>query len=171
MAAQPLPPATPEQIAELEAWYQERRAKNPASLALLNSNKPLSRLQGNASSILARLTAGDKVSKIAADLGISKPALYMWLLEHAPDEYRSVQSAVNVGQLDDSEDQIANAETMVDVAKGRELGRLAGWRLERLNKMYAPPNQNQAGGVSITVNVNRDGAAEVQAITIDQASE
>lgn len=155
--------ATPEQLEELTRYYESRLA-SPAharQLAEINQDRPLARLQGNAAPILARLSGGEKLAQIADSLGISAIALGTWLLEYAPEAYRSISAGRALVNMEGAEGKIEGAETMLDVAKGRELGKLAGWHLERLAKQFAPPGKDQGGGVNIVVNVDRSCAGEV----------
>jgi len=157
--------ATPEQIAELEAYYATRTDPGRAKgLAAINQDRPLARLQGNAAPILARLASGEKLVDVARQMGITSVALGTWLLEYAAEEYRAISAGRALARLQAAEDSIEDATDRLDVAKGRELGKLAGWQLERLSKQYAA-NKDQNTGVNITVNVDRscDGS-----ITVDQ---
>lgn len=156
--------ATPEQIAELEAYYATRTDPGRAKgLAAINQDRPLARLQGNAAPILARLASGLSLVQVANEYGISREALGAWLLEYAPEEYRAISAGRALARLQAAEDSIEDATDRLDVAKGRELGKLAGWQLERLSKQYAA-NKDQNTGVNITVNVDRscDGTITVE---------
>ena len=101
---------------------------------------------------------------VARQMGITSTALGTWLLEYAAEEYRAISAGRALARLQAAEDSLEGATDRLDVAKHRELGKLAGWQLERLSKQYAA-NKDQNTGVNITVNVDRscDGS-----ITVDQ---
>ena len=150
--------ADPAIVAELEAWYRSRGVKEHAvaMLATAQADKPLGRLMGNAEPILARLMAGETAKQIATSYGISKIALYAWLLRHVPDQWKEIKAGMAAARLDDSEETIAGAEDQLQATKGRELARIAQWQLERLDKSYAPKQDGNAG---VTINVRVDPSA------------
>lgn len=160
--------ATPEFIAELEAYYATRMSPGLAKgVAIAQQDRPLARLMGNAAPILTRLMAGEKPKEIAKSLGISREALNAWLLTHAAEEWRAIASGKALSRQQDAEETLESAEDQLSVAKGRELARVASWTLERMvPKLYGQPGKDAGGGVNITVNVDRSCAGE---ITVDQS--
>lgn len=162
--------ATPEQIAELEAYYRDKLSlPNAKALAVLHQDKPLAALQGKAEVILARLMAGESLKQVAAHVGVSREALGGWLLSHAPEEWRMISSGKALLRHEDATEMLENAEDQLQATKGRELARIASWSLERMiPKLYGQPGKDQAGGINISITVDRscDGA-----ITVDQATE
>lgn len=150
--------ADPAIVAELEAWYRSRGIPGNVvkTLALNQADAPLARLMGNAEPILARLMAGETAKQIAASYGVSKIALYAWLLRHVPDQWKEIKAGMAAARLDESEDAIAAADDQLSTTKGRELARIAQWQLERLDKSYAPKQDGNAG---VTINVRVDPTA------------
>ena len=166
-SARPLPPATPEQIRELREWYESRGIgpQFAAALAINHADKPLARLMGDTSQILARLMAGEKPKQVANSLGISREALNAWLLSHAPEEWRAISTGKSLARMEDAQELIESAEEQIDINRGRELGKLAGWHMERmLPKLYGVKGEGSSG-VSINISVDPSCGGSV---TIDQ---
>lgn len=167
-ATRPPPPATPEQIAELKAWYESRGigSQFAGALAINHADKPLARLMGDTSQILARLMAGEKPKQVAESLGVSREALNSYLLSHAPEEWRAISTGKSLARMEDAQELIETAEEQIDINRGRELGKLAGWHMERmLPKLYGVRDAPGTGGISININVDPTCGGSV---TIDQ---
>lgn len=157
--------ASPEFIKELEDYYRERglAPHQVNGLARSHQDRPLARLMGNAAPILTRLMSGDSPKQIAADLGISREALNAWLLTHAADEWRAIAGGKALIRQQDAEETLETADNQLDVAKGRELARVASWTLERLvPKLYGQPGKDGSnGGIVINVSVDRSCSGTV----------
>lgn len=123
--------------------------------------------------VLARVVNDEKLADIAKDLGLSRSALNMALLEYAEEDWKKAQVARAQTRLDRSRDyrermaaifdkdatpeEIANgiACTTETLTLARDEEKSAQWELERLCKrLYGtdgPPGG--AGSFSITLNL------------------
>ena len=142
--------------AALKAHYLARGIDEARANFLANQNagKPLARLVGEAEKVLERLRDGASVQETAEEYGVTKQALYQWLLEHAPGEWAGISSAGALVQLEVADEIVMGAEDQVEVSKGGALARSAQWKLERLApRLYS--SKQDASGVQITVVVDR----------------
>lgn len=137
---------------------------NKAGLAKMNAGKPLAALNGDASSLIERLNDGETAAQVAQSLGITNAALYAWMLEHCPEQWRAASAAQSLVRLEKAEGELNDAELTpdkVDVARSSASARLAQWSLERtFPKIYAD-SKADAGGVTVQVLIARDGESAV----------
>lgn len=124
----------------------------PALMAA-NANRPLAQLE-SPQPILDRLEKGETAIQIAESLGISKVALYKYLLRQCPEEWTAMSAAMQLAKVDDAQailDDPIQASDNVTVARVRESAKLATWQLERVaRKMYGQKDES-ANGVNIQV--------------------
>lgn len=135
-----------------------------AGLAKANAGKPLAALNGDPTSILARLYDGESAPQIAKSLGIHHTALYAWLLTYCPEEWRAASAARQLSRLEAAEDALNDplaTPDNVSVTRSQAAAKLAQWGLERTTKLYADA-KNDNSGVTVQVLIARDG--EVQSI-------
>ena len=123
-----------------------------AGLTAMNAGRPLAELQGDPSSILARLE-NESAPAIAKSLGISDVALYKWLIQHCPGEWQAIATARQLARLDECEASLDDTTTDgVSVSRTREKAKLAQWHLERANrKLFGDSKQEGAGKVQIVI--------------------
>lgn len=101
-------------------------------------------------SILPRYLAGESITAVAKDLGISTEAIYLYLLRNFPEEWKEAQSAKALAKHDIAEEQLDVAADGVSVGRAKEQARLQQWKLERvLRRIYG----TDSPGVQINVNV------------------
>ena len=79
--------------------------------------------------IIQRIAAGETRSKIAADLGISGPAISQQLANDP--EYRAAREQGTEQRLDEAEEMIASSSDGLTLARARDWWRAVSWRAER----------------------------------------
>jgi len=129
-----------------------------AGLQAMNGDKPLANADkaAMALSVLARYEAGERMDDIAAGLGLaSADQLYRLLLAYAPDEWRAYQSARAARRMEQSVRDLETAHDGLGLTRAREIARIAGWELERLQRrLYgqdAPASVAAAVQINVTV--------------------
>ena len=141
-----------------------------AGLQAMNEGKPLAALQGDPSSILARLEQGESTIEIAQTLGISRISLFCFLIRHCPEKWQELATARQLSRIEECEDildapmavsPVFNKEgektgEIVDVrldganvSRAREKAKIAQWHLERANRKLFGDE-----GKSLNINVN-----------------
>jgi len=131
-----------------------------AGLAVMNAGKPLAALKGDASTILERLES-ESIAEIAASLKISQTALYAWLLQHCPEKWQAISSAIQLSKLTDCQNRFDDADCDgLETARTREKAKIAMWQLSKTSKLYAD-KQDANAGINIQVVIHRDEPAEV----------
>lgn len=103
--------------------------------------------------VLARYLGDERTADIAASFNVTRPALNMWLLEHAEDGWRKAQVARAVSRKESAEDEIEKADDPLTLARAREKLRGAQWELERLYSRLFGQKQE----VKIEMNVDLAG--------------
>ncbi len=96
--------------------------------------------------IIARLTQGELIKDIAADLGVSRQVISRYLAND-PDYQAAFTEALD-SRLDQRESELEQANDQLSLARARELLSHARWRAERLN----PSRYGQRPSVAIQVN-------------------
>ncbi len=96
--------------------------------------------------IIARLTQGELIKDIAADLGVSRQVISRYLASD-PDYQAAFTEALD-SRLDQRESELEQANDQLSLARARELLSHARWRAERLN----PSRYGQRPSVAIQVN-------------------
>lgn len=138
-----------------------------AALIAANANRPLAQLE-SPQPILDRLEQGETAVQIAESLGISKVALYKYLLRQCPEEWQAMSAAMQLAKVDDAQQCLDDPSVQHDnvtVARVRESAKLATWQLERVaRKMYGQRDESQ-NGVNIQVVI---APYEPTGVTIEQ---
>lgn len=134
-----------ESPATIQAWQQK-------GLDVMNAGKPLAQLKGDATPILERLKS-ESAKEIAESLGITRIALYDWLLRTCPDKWQAMSAARNLDRISQAEDTFdSESASGLDVTRARESARLASWQLERVSRIYAAKQEiNQGVQISVTI--------------------
>lgn len=144
----------------------EKYAANPniprqalPGLMAMNQLRPLANAEP--ADILDRLLAGESVQAIAAGYEIHRNAVYAWLLKYCPDTWMELQTARQLGKLDECEevwDADYSGDARADgvgISRAREKMRQAQWHLERANrKLFGQDKQD------VTVNLNNISKVE-----------
>jgi hypothetical protein len=128
----------------------------------LPSSKPLAIYDGDAAPILERLRQGERVKVIAQEHGVSHQAVYAFLLQHCPDEWRAISASRSLSRMETAEHDMDDAEDNVQVSKARESHRMAAWQLERVARGMYGDNKDAQAGVNIQVIVQRDGGVTIE---------
>ena len=82
--------------------------------------------------ILAQYLTEARTSDIAAQYGVTRPALNMWLLDRAEDAWKKAQVARALSRKESAEDDLEDANDPLTLARARERLRGAQWDLERV---------------------------------------
>lgn len=142
----------------------------------LPAEERTARLEG----VLARVVNDEKLADIAKDLGLSRSALNMALLEYAEDDWKKAQVARAQTRLDRARDyrermaaifnknatqeELDNgiACTTETLTLARDEEKSAQWELERLcNRIYGQDKAPGEGGkFSITLNIGAEQKPE-----------
>ena len=99
-------------------------------------------------SVIARYLAGEKIKDIAAQYGVSRIAMYAFLLKFVPEEWTAAQRARAFAMKEQGEELIVNAADPLELGKGREQLRAGQWDLERVDRKTYGRDEQQ-----LTVNV------------------
>lgn len=75
---------------------------------------------------------GKRLKDIAAELNVSAPAIHYQLVRNVPDEWRDVQAARALAELEDAETEIEAAEDMLNLTRAEKKLNHRRWLLERL---------------------------------------
>jgi len=124
----------------------------PALIAA-NAGKVLASLE-SPQPILDRLIAGEPIASIAKDLGLSKVALYKYLLRNCPEDWASISASMQLAKIDDAQTELDDKtieHDSVSVARVRESAKLATWQLERMARKLYGQRDESANGVNIQV--------------------
>ena len=81
--------------------------------------------------ILAQYLTEARTSDIAAQYGVTRPALNMWLLDRAEDAWKKAQVARALSRKESAEDDLEDAADPLTLARAREKFRAVAWRAER----------------------------------------
>lgn len=104
----------------------------------------------------ARIMDGQTLTEIAQAHGTTKQALHMWL-SSLGDEYKELRQRWLDNMLTNSARVIEEADNALDLARGRELFRVATWHAERRDpERYGQLSSIPVGpGISIHLNMLR----------------
>lgn len=97
-----------------------------------------------AKNAIARYLDGERLQEVADGYGLSLPRLYAYLLEHQEIDWKTAQVGVAIDRLERAKADLETAQSMQDIARARELAKLAQWDLERVcRRVYGtdPPVQ------------------------------
>lgn len=116
--------------------------------------QPLLALKGDASSILARIEAGETVKQIADSFGIAHQNLYAFLLRNAPDQWQALSAGRALARYEDAMDKLEQARDRLDLTKADKRIASSQWELERVaRKIYGSSDPTQ--GVAVHVHIDR----------------
>jgi len=105
----------------------------------------------NPQAVVQRYIGGEKISEMAKQYGVSRIAMYHFLLRLVPDEWMAAQKAKAFAMKEEGEDLIVDAQDPLELGKGREQLRAGQWDLERVDrKNYGRDDPN------VTINVIGD---------------
>lgn len=103
----------------------------------------------NPQGLVARFLAGETIRKMAKQYGVSRIAMYQFLLRNVPEEWVEAQRARAYAVKEDGEDRIEKAKNPLQLQKGKEQASGGRWDLERLwRKVYGRDNPE------INININ-----------------
>lgn len=91
---------------------------------------PVERKQACLADVKPMLMAGATMTQIAEKHGVGLSTLNFWLAQ-MPEEYREIRKQWLDAKLSDSEAKMQTASDPFQLAKGRELARMAMWYAER----------------------------------------
>ena len=105
-----------------------------------------------------RIEAGETLADIAKDIGVTKQALSLWLLDDIPDQYKAAQRRGLIGKIVECDRALEEAATPLDLARAREQARFARWDAERrLSGLFGQKQEvthNLPAGPVLTINLN-----------------
>jgi predicted transcriptional regulator len=104
-------------------------------------------------SILDQIRAGHRLSKIAADLGISKQAINNQL--GSDPEYQAAYQSFHDARLDAAEQALESASEQIDIVRAREVWKAYSWRAERLDKRYAAKQELSIEHINMSDAISR----------------
>ena len=106
-------------------------------------------------SLLERYMDGESVVEIAQSLGVSTARVYLILIEHSEDGWKSSQVAMALKRLDEAKAGIDSARDQVDIARARESARIAQWDLERVcRRVYGQDAMPVLGQGMVQINID-----------------
>ena len=101
----------------------------------------------NPHAILARYIGGEKIREIAKEYGVSRVAMYSFLMRNVHAEWIEAQRGRAIANKEMYEEDLEESTNPIEIAKARELLRAAQWDLERVDrKTYGRDEQ--------TININ-----------------
>lgn len=118
-------------------------------IASLTAEKRAELLQ----TVLARALNDEKLEDIAEDLGVSRTSINQALLTHTEDQWKSVQTARALTELQSAENELISAPDILTVSRARERLRSAQWQLERLHRRLFGTDQPVSGGNAVQINI------------------
>lgn len=100
-----------------------------------------------------RIANGERLEDIANDLGVTKQAVSLWLLNEVPEQYKHAQRIGLIRKIVDADERLESANDPLDLARAREAARFARWDAERrLPSLFA---QRQMIDVKVEVSVEQ----------------
>jgi hypothetical protein len=94
--------------------------------------------------VLEMYLESETTSQLAAQLGVRRSSLTLWLREHHPEDWKNVQIAKALMRKEDADDGLESADNALDLARAREMLRSGQWDLERLDSKNYGPKQEVA---------------------------
>jgi DNA-binding MarR family transcriptional regulator len=118
--------------------------------------------------VITRVVNDEKTADIAKDLGISRSALNMALLEYCEEDWRRAQIARALTRTEKAQDlreKMENGEIPADIALltlARDSEKSAQWQLERLlNRLFGQKQDVGSGSqVQINIGIRRNDAVQ-----------
>jgi hypothetical protein len=115
--------------------------------------------------ILTEYLEGKRTAEIAESLGVTRERLSYYLLALAEEDWRAAQLQRAIRRMEDAEQEIDEAQDMIQLNKANAKLRSAQWTLERLcRRIYGespPPSQAQA--LQVVINLRRDSGRTLEA--------
>lgn len=106
--------------------------------------------------VIARVINDEKLADIAKDLGLSRSALNMALLEYSQEDWQKAQVARAVTELEQAQDERESAPDMLTLVRARDREKSAQWKLERLmRRLFGQDAPAQSQAVQININLRR----------------
>lgn len=108
--------------------------------------------------VLARALQDERLQDIAKDVGVARTSLNQAILKYAEDEWKEVQVARALSNVEDCEEELESAPDMLAVARARERLKSAQWKLERLHRRLFgadAPHTGGSGTIHINIGVSR----------------
>lgn len=133
------------------------------ALQVAHADKVLAKYEGDTTEILNRLTDGESVVQVAADLGISHQSLYAWLLRNDPDKWMALSAGKALARVEKAEQDMDKAPDQLEVSRARESHKMGAWALERAARKLYGDNKAENQGVQIQVVIARDGEVVIEA--------
>lgn len=102
-------------------------------LPLLSPEKRLEAVQNAAK----RIENGERLVDIAKDIGVTKQALSLWLLDDIPEQYHLAQRRGLINKIIDADTALEVADNPLDLARAREQAKFTRWDAERrLSRLF-----------------------------------
>lgn len=104
--------------------------------------------------VMQRYEHDDTIADLAREQGCSTTTLYRRLLRECPEEWRAVQSARAVKQLEAAKESLEGAKDNVEVNRAGKQIQTAQWELERLHaRLYGQQEASLTSAIQINVNI------------------
>jgi len=120
----------------------------------------------------ARIMDGQTLAEIAKEHGVTKTALHTWLAGLG-DDYIDLRQRWLDNMLATSAQVIEEADNALDLARGRELFRVAAWHAERRDPVRYGQLSNIPVGPGISIHLNMLRAPQhgdnAQTVTVEDA--
>lgn len=121
-------------------------------------NRPLARLSEEQrrevlNQVLDRALNGERQADIAQSLGMHQTSLSYVLLHHVEDEWKSVQVARALTNLDRAEEELEGATDHETISRARERIRSAQWQLEKLHRRLFGQEEKTVNNGNIQINI------------------
>jgi hypothetical protein len=138
------------------------KGANGKYLPLLPPEKRLQAIQDAAK----RISNGEFLHDIAKDIGVTKQALSLWLLNECASEYKQAQRTGLISRIVDADSRIEMADNALDLARAREMARFARWDAERRLPSLFGPKQEITHSVAPILHIHTSPQAD--GVVIDQ---
>jgi monoamine oxidase len=124
--------------------------------------------------VISRVVNDEKTADIAKDLGISRSALNMALLEYCEEDWKRAQVARALTRAEKAQDlreKMENGEIAPDLTLltlARDAEKSAQWQLERLlNRLFGQKQDvGSSSPVQINIGITRDAAVHIDGKTV-----
>ena len=109
--------------------------------------------------LIQRYLSGERIRDLAPEFPACRQTLYNWMHSYAADTaYPDLVRQAIVNRIASADDELENADNLMDLARARELAKFTRWDAERrLPKLFGP-KQEISQDNRITVIVQRDRA-------------
>jgi hypothetical protein len=105
--------------------------------------------------ILEQVLAGKRTHDIAQELGVTREKLVYQLATKATEEWKAAQLVRDIRRKEEAEDEIDNAQDMLQLNKAQAKLKSAQWSLERVcSRIYGQIKEvEHPEKISITLNI------------------